>query len=120
MNTMLVMNNPQFIQVLTDRFIVFLALFVMLMVGAFTRNTTMDKTSSFREMIVVSVFLGLLMTFEADVIMKRTGYSMFFVALLLGLVEKEALQVIKKYIIAKITKISSSGPKDKDPPENKQ
>ena len=117
MNTMLIVDNPVIIQLITDRFIVFLAAFVMLLVGAFTRNSTMDKTSSFREMIIMSLFFALVLTFEANRIMKKMGYSIFFIALLLGLVEKETLQLVKKYVLYRLKNMLST--RDKSPPQDK-
>ena len=49
---MLILNNAEaLISILLDRAMMFGILFVLLMVGSYTRNSTMDKTSTLSEMI---------------------------------------------------------------------
>lgn len=100
---MLILNNSEvLISILIDRAIIFGTLFVLLMVGSYTRNSTMDKTSTLSEMIVMSIFFALAFTLAADKIMAKIGYMIFFVVLMIGLVQKELVYMLKKYIIWRI------------------
>jgi len=100
---MLILNNAETsISILLDRAMMFGILFVLLMVGSYTRNSTMDKTSTLSEMIIMSIFFALAFTLAAENIMSRLGSMIYFVVLMLGLVQKELMYMLKKYIIWKI------------------
>lgn len=102
-NTLIIMGDiNSLLQMLIDRTIVFFILSVMLITGAFVRNSTMDKTSSWREMLIMSVFLAVIMTFLAGDVMKKVGFMYFLYALLIGLVEKETLMLLKRLVLNKI------------------
>lgn len=88
--------------ILIDRLFIFVLLFGLLIAGAFTRNSTIDKSSSFKEMLILSLFFALTITLKAEWIMNKVGYSMFLFAMFIGLVEKEVIVMLKKYIILKI------------------
>ena len=100
---MLILNNAEaLISILLDRVMMFGILFVFLMVGSYTRNSTMDKTSTLSEMIIMSIFFALAFTLAAETIMRKLGSMIYFVVLMLGLVQKELMYMLKKYIIWKI------------------
>ena len=100
---MLILNNAEaFISILLDRAMMFGILFIFLMVGSYTRNSTMDKTSTLSEMIIMSIFFALAFTLAAETIMRKLGSMIYFVVLMLGLVQKELMYILKKYIIWKI------------------
>ena len=100
---MLILNNAEaLISVLLDRTIIFGILFVLLMVGSYTRNSTMDKTSTLSEMIIMSIFFALAFTLAADEIMGKLGNMIYFVILMIGLVQKELMYMLKKHIVWKI------------------
>ena len=102
-NTLIIMGDiNSLLQMLIDRTIVFFILSVMLITGAFVRNSTMDKTSSWREMLIMSVFLAVIMTFLAGDVMKKVGFMYFLYALIIGLVEKETLMLLKRLVLNKI------------------
>ena len=101
-NILILTNSEVMISILIDRAIIFGILFVLLMVGAYTRNSTMDKTSTLSEMIVMSIFFALAFTLAANKIMAKLGYMIFFVVLMIGLVQKELVYLLKKYIIWKM------------------
>ena len=102
MNMLILNNTETSISILLDRAMMFGILFVLLMVGSYTRNSTMDKTSTLSEMIIMSIFFALAFTLAAETTMSRLGSMIYFVVLMLGLVQKELMYMLKKYIIWKI------------------
>ena len=106
--------------ILIDRLFIFVLLFGLLMAGAFTRNSTIDKSSSFKEMLILSLFFALAITIKAEWIMNKVEYSMFLFAMFVGLVEKEVIVMLKKYIILKIKGFVNKNLKEDEKKDDKK
>ena len=114
MNMILLNEWDALSAILMDRLIIVVLLFGLLMAGAFTRNSTIDKSSSFKEMLILSLFFALTITLKVEWVMNKVGYSMFLFAMFIGLVEKEVIVMLKKYIILKIKSFVNRNIKDDD------
>lgn len=105
--TLLITNNLDLLlQVFFDRSLIFAILFTLLVGVGAIRNSVMDKTSSFREVLYIALFLSVALTIAAPYFMKKVGFYYFLYIMGIGLIQKETLFILKKYVLQRVKKFS--------------
>ena len=105
--TLLITNNLDLLlQVFFDRSLIFAILFTLLVGVGAIRNSVMDKTSSFREVLHIALFLSVALTIAAPYFMKKVGFYYVLYIMGIGLIQKETLFILKKYVLQRVKKFS--------------
>lgn len=117
--TIIIQNIEQFKALLMDKLILFFICFLLTLSSAYIKSVVLKKIS-FKEMVAMSIFFGILFSLSSDFLNEYIGGKMFLVAFLVGLIQKEVFYVLKKFALRKAEKFLGETYEEENDEEDKK